>query len=215
MKVKPVEEKLRRYTQNWLRHVTRMNKHRLPKIMMNYRPNGWRRLGRPLKRLFDEIETGLSRPDSLLMMMMMMMTTTTSLSRPFAITARRSLRKRGYPDRVQTLLDLRYFKTRNFKINWRNWNTNISGTRIKFSLAEMKAQWGESRGTILRGDNTGEGAVTLRPVRFQCIGVWISAGLSCIYAHNWPYVYWVLTCAELDLPWTFPNVTAVQVGECI
>jgi len=28
--------------------------------MLNYRPNGRRRLGRPLKRLLDEAETGLS-----------------------------------------------------------------------------------------------------------------------------------------------------------
>jgi hypothetical protein len=31
------------------------------KIMLNYRPNGRRRHGRPLKRLLDEVETGLSR----------------------------------------------------------------------------------------------------------------------------------------------------------
>jgi hypothetical protein len=52
----------------------------------------------------------------------------------------------------------------------------------------MKAQWSESRGRILRGDNTGGGAVTLPPVRFQCIGVWFSAGLSCMYTHNWPCI---------------------------
>jgi len=31
--------------------------------MPNYRPNGRRRLGIPLKRLLDEAETGLSRPN--------------------------------------------------------------------------------------------------------------------------------------------------------
>jgi hypothetical protein len=40
--------------QNWLRHGTRMSNSRMPKIMLNYRPNGRRRLGRPLKRLLDE-----------------------------------------------------------------------------------------------------------------------------------------------------------------
>ena len=30
---------------NWLRHVTRMNNNRMPKIMLNCRPNGRRRLG--------------------------------------------------------------------------------------------------------------------------------------------------------------------------
>jgi len=41
-----------------------MNNNRMPIIMLNYRPNGPRRLGRPLERLLDEAETGLSRPDS-------------------------------------------------------------------------------------------------------------------------------------------------------
>jgi len=34
---------------------------RVPKIMLNCRPNGRRRLGRPVKRLLHEAETGLSR----------------------------------------------------------------------------------------------------------------------------------------------------------
>ena len=38
--------------------------------MLNYRPNGRRRLGKPLKRLLDEAETGLLRPHSSQMMMM-------------------------------------------------------------------------------------------------------------------------------------------------
>jgi hypothetical protein len=43
----------------------------IPKLMLNYRPNGRRRLGRPLKRLLDEAETGLSWPNSWRMMMML------------------------------------------------------------------------------------------------------------------------------------------------
>jgi len=35
----------------------------MPEIMPNYRPNGRGRLGRPLNRLSDEGETGLSRPN--------------------------------------------------------------------------------------------------------------------------------------------------------
>jgi hypothetical protein len=61
--VEPLDEKVRRQQSNWLRHVTRMN-NRMPKIMLNYRPPGRRQLGRPLKRLLDEAETGLSRPNS-------------------------------------------------------------------------------------------------------------------------------------------------------
>ena len=33
LKAEPVEEKLRRYKSNWLRHVTRMNSRRMAKIM--------------------------------------------------------------------------------------------------------------------------------------------------------------------------------------
>jgi hypothetical protein len=32
--------------------------------MTTYRRNGRRRLGIPLKRMLDEVETGLARPDS-------------------------------------------------------------------------------------------------------------------------------------------------------
>jgi hypothetical protein len=59
LKVESVDEKLRRYKSNWLRYVTKMNKINMAKIMLNYRPNGRRRLGRPLTRILDEVETGL------------------------------------------------------------------------------------------------------------------------------------------------------------
>ena len=42
--------------------------------------------------------------------------------------------------------------------------------RAEFFFVGMKAQGG---GRILLGDNTGDGAVRLRPVRFQCVGVCI------------------------------------------
>ena len=32
----------------------------MPDVMLIYGTNGWRRLGRPFKRLLDEAETGLS-----------------------------------------------------------------------------------------------------------------------------------------------------------
>jgi hypothetical protein len=41
--------------------------------MLNYRKNGRRRFGRRLKRLLDQAETGLSRPNSYRMVVMMMM----------------------------------------------------------------------------------------------------------------------------------------------
>ena len=39
LKVVPVDEKLRKYKSNWLRHITRMNNSRMPKIMLTCRPN--------------------------------------------------------------------------------------------------------------------------------------------------------------------------------
>jgi len=44
-------------------YAIRMN-NRMPKIILHYRPNRRRRLGRPLQRLLDEDETGISRPKS-------------------------------------------------------------------------------------------------------------------------------------------------------
>jgi hypothetical protein len=67
------DEKTERYKSNWLRQITRMNSNRMPKIILNSRPNGRRRLGNPLKRPLDEVETVLLRPNSSPMMMMMMM----------------------------------------------------------------------------------------------------------------------------------------------
>ena len=47
--VEPVDEKLRRQKSNWLqRHITRTN-NRMPKIMVNCRPNGRKQLERLLK----------------------------------------------------------------------------------------------------------------------------------------------------------------------
>ena len=59
LQVEPVEEKLRRHKSNWLLHLTRMNTNNVPKLMLNYIPNGRRRLGRPLTGLLDEAESGL------------------------------------------------------------------------------------------------------------------------------------------------------------
>jgi hypothetical protein len=63
LKAESVDQKLRRHKSNWLQRVTRINSNRMPKIMLNYRTNGRRQLGRPLKRLLDEVETGLLRPN--------------------------------------------------------------------------------------------------------------------------------------------------------
>jgi len=50
----------------------------------------------------------------------------------------------------------------------------------KLSLGGMKTQWDEGGGRILLGDNTGGEAVSLRPISFQCEGVWIFLTQVCI-----------------------------------
>jgi len=63
LKAEPGHKKLRTYKSNWLLNTHRMRSNRMAKIVLNCRANGRRRLGRPLKRLVDEDETGLSGPD--------------------------------------------------------------------------------------------------------------------------------------------------------
>jgi len=64
LQAEPVDEKLRRHKSNWLLHLTRMNTNKVPELMLNYIPNGRRRLGRLLTRLLDEAESSLSRSNS-------------------------------------------------------------------------------------------------------------------------------------------------------
>jgi hypothetical protein len=64
LKVEPVEEKLSRYKSNWLRHATTINNKLCQKVMLNYKINGRKILGRPLKRLVVDDETCLSKPNS-------------------------------------------------------------------------------------------------------------------------------------------------------
>ena len=46
-------DKLLEYKRNWIQHVNRMPRNRLPRIMKHYSPIGRRNHGRPLKRLLD------------------------------------------------------------------------------------------------------------------------------------------------------------------
>ncbi|KAJ4431590.1 hypothetical protein ANN_20189 [Periplaneta americana] len=56
LEVESVEEKISRYKLNWLDHVRRTENSRIPKIMMQYKPRGHRRPGRPFRRLLDGAE---------------------------------------------------------------------------------------------------------------------------------------------------------------
>ena len=53
LKITPILDKLLEYKRNWIQHVNRMPRNRLPRVMKQYSPTGRRNLGRPLKRLLD------------------------------------------------------------------------------------------------------------------------------------------------------------------
>ena len=53
LEITPVLDKLLEYKRNWIQHVNRMPRDRLPRIMKHYSPTGRRNRGRPLKRLLD------------------------------------------------------------------------------------------------------------------------------------------------------------------
>jgi len=63
----------------------------------------------------------------------------------------------------------------------------------------MTAQLDERGGRIPLGDNTGGGTVMLRPIRFHCVGVWMSVCLPFTYIYSWPYVYSFPNCAKFEL----------------
>ena len=53
LEITPVLDKMLEYKRNWIQHVNRMPRDRLPRIMKHYSPTGRRNRGRPLKRLLD------------------------------------------------------------------------------------------------------------------------------------------------------------------
>jgi len=53
LEITPVLDKLLEYKRNWIQHVNRMPRDRLPRITKHYSPICRRNRGRPLKRLLD------------------------------------------------------------------------------------------------------------------------------------------------------------------
>ena len=53
LEITPILDKLLEYKRNWIQHVNRMPRNRLPRVMKHYFPTGRRNYGRPLKRLLD------------------------------------------------------------------------------------------------------------------------------------------------------------------
>jgi hypothetical protein len=48
-------KEIKQYQKKWLQHVQRMDRNRIPKQALQYRPNGRRNIGRPRKRWRDEL----------------------------------------------------------------------------------------------------------------------------------------------------------------
>ena len=53
LKITPILDKLLEYKRNWIQHVNRMPRNRLPREMKHNSPTGRRNYGRPWKRLLD------------------------------------------------------------------------------------------------------------------------------------------------------------------
>jgi len=53
LKITQILDKLLEYKSNWIQHVNRMPRNRLPRLMKRYSPTGRRNYDRPLKRLLD------------------------------------------------------------------------------------------------------------------------------------------------------------------
>jgi hypothetical protein len=53
LKVILILDKLLEYKRNWIQHVNRKPRNRIPRIMKHYSPAGRRNHGRTLKRLLD------------------------------------------------------------------------------------------------------------------------------------------------------------------
>jgi hypothetical protein len=53
LKITPILEKLLEYKSNWIQHVNRMPRNRLPRVMKHYCVTGRGNHGRPLRRLLD------------------------------------------------------------------------------------------------------------------------------------------------------------------
>ena len=48
-------DRIAQYRLNWWEHLCRMDDYRIPKELWNYKPRGRRRVGRPRKRLSDQL----------------------------------------------------------------------------------------------------------------------------------------------------------------
>jgi hypothetical protein len=66
----PILDKLLEYKRNWIQHVNRMPRNRLPRVMKHYFPTGRRNYGRSSKTLLDTWDQNGSTSGPNMMMMM-------------------------------------------------------------------------------------------------------------------------------------------------
>jgi hypothetical protein len=64
LKIFNLTERIEKQKENWHEHILRMTADRLPKVLLNYKPRGYRNVGRPMARWEDacillKSETGL------------------------------------------------------------------------------------------------------------------------------------------------------------
>jgi hypothetical protein len=50
-------ERIENQKENWHEHILRMTTDRLPEVLLNYKPRGYRNIGRPIAR-WEEQKTG-------------------------------------------------------------------------------------------------------------------------------------------------------------
>jgi hypothetical protein len=53
--VQNIVKEIKQYQKKWLQHVLRMDRNRIPKQALQYRPTGRRNIGRPRKRWRDQL----------------------------------------------------------------------------------------------------------------------------------------------------------------
>ena len=126
------------------------------------------------------------------------------------MTSRCLYEKKTYP--LQTCYQHNMLKLKETVLN----QIFKSGTEL--FLVGIKAQWDEGGRRILLGNNISDWVVMLWPLRFQCVGILISAGPprgTNVYG-NWPHVHSVPTSAKLDCRRVFRNTVTAWFGSvCI
>jgi len=56
LKITQIFDKLLEYKRSWIKHVNRMPRNKLPRVIKHYSPTGRRNNGKPLKRLLDTLD---------------------------------------------------------------------------------------------------------------------------------------------------------------